>query len=144
MPLWHVYHPPGAYTEQDKKDFAKDITAFYTNVGLPKFYVLSFFHEVPSKSYFVGEEASSDMVRVCIEHTARNVADVKRRRWMVETIAKIINPYTIDRGLHYEFNIDETPMDLWMVDGLWPPEWGSEGEKLWARENKAVPFAIEV
>ena len=29
MPLWKVYHPVGAYSAQDKKEFAETVTAMY-------------------------------------------------------------------------------------------------------------------
>ena len=29
MPLWKVYHPVGAYSAQDKKRFAENVTAMY-------------------------------------------------------------------------------------------------------------------
>jgi phenylpyruvate tautomerase PptA (4-oxalocrotonate tautomerase family) len=29
MPLWKVYHPVGAYSAQDKKEFAEKVTAMY-------------------------------------------------------------------------------------------------------------------
>jgi hypothetical protein len=30
MPLWKVYHPVGAYSAQDKKEFAEKVTAMYS------------------------------------------------------------------------------------------------------------------
>ena len=29
MPLWKVYHPVGAYSAQDKKRLAENVTAMY-------------------------------------------------------------------------------------------------------------------
>jgi hypothetical protein len=52
----------------------------------------------------------------------------------------VVAPYTTDRGLHTEFHVDETPQDLWMINGLWPPPGGSDGEKLWAEKNATVPL----
>jgi phenylpyruvate tautomerase PptA (4-oxalocrotonate tautomerase family) len=37
MPLWKVYHPPGAYTGDEKKGLAQAITSVYGRV-MPKFY----------------------------------------------------------------------------------------------------------
>jgi phenylpyruvate tautomerase PptA (4-oxalocrotonate tautomerase family) len=46
MPLWTVYHPVGAYSAQDKKEFAEKVTAMYSRVPIPKFYVVMIFEEV--------------------------------------------------------------------------------------------------
>jgi hypothetical protein len=40
MPLWHVYHPVGAYTEQEKREFAGRVTDVYQAAGLPLFWLL--------------------------------------------------------------------------------------------------------
>ncbi|MGI5239282.1 tautomerase family protein [Dactylosporangium sp. CA-139066] len=57
-----------------------------------------------------------------------------------EGLSRLLAPHTVDRGLYYEFHIDETPRDLWMINGLWPPASGSEAEQLWVRENRPVPY----
>jgi hypothetical protein len=49
-------------------------------------------------------------------------------------------PHTLDRGLYLEFHVDESPRDLWMLAGMRPPDPGTEVEKLWARENRPVPY----
>ena len=35
MPLWKVYHPVGAYSAQDKKEFAEKVTAMYSRKAMP-------------------------------------------------------------------------------------------------------------
>jgi len=42
--------------------------------------------------------------------------------------------------LHWEFHADETSEDLWMINGLVPPQGGSEAEKAWATANVASPY----
>jgi len=39
-----------------------------------------------------------------------------------------------------EFRADETPRDLWMINGLIPPPHGSDAEQLWASENLAILY----
>ncbi|WP_214318212.1 tautomerase family protein [Nonomuraea sediminis] len=140
MPLWHIYHPVGAYSDQDKQDFARDITKIYTNIGLPDFYVVALFHEISESSFFIGGEPTGNTVRVVVEHIARHTQDPHLRRRMTEKLNAVMLPYTRDRGLHWEFHIDETPQDLWMIAGLWPPASGSETEQTWARENEPTPY----
>ncbi|MER7501427.1 tautomerase family protein [Nonomuraea pusilla] len=140
MPLWQVYHPVGSYTPEDKQQFAADVTDFYQRIGLPRFYVVTLFHEVEGASCFVGGEPSEGTVRVVIEHIARHSQDPAERGQASEAISRLVAPYTRDRGLYCEFHVDETPQDLWMTDGVAPPTSGSDAERLWARENRPVPY----
>jgi phenylpyruvate tautomerase PptA (4-oxalocrotonate tautomerase family) len=140
MPFWNVYHPVGAYTARQKQEFAADVTAFYARAGLPKFYVVTLFHEIPESSFLVGGEPSNTIVRIVIDHIARHKEDPAARKQIGERLSRLLAPHTRDRGLYCEFHVDETPRDLWMIEGLWPPASGSEAEQLWARENRPVPY----
>ncbi|AYF74199.1 4-oxalocrotonate tautomerase [Nocardia yunnanensis] len=140
MPLWHIYHPVDTYTEQDKQDFAADITEIYTRVGLPAFYVVVQFHEMPPTSVFVSGKPSGDTVRVVVKHLARHLDTAEGRKRMTERLADVIRPYAGDRGLHSEFHIEDTPRDQWMIAGLWPPASGSDAEKAWAAANRPMPY----
>jgi len=140
VPLWSIYHSPGIYTAEDKQNFANDITGIYTRIGLPRFYVVVGFHEVDPENLFIGGETADAAVRMVIEHIARHSAAPEDRRRIGDTISRVVAPYTTDRGLHTEFHVDETPQDLWMINGSWPPPPGSDGEKLWAEKNATVPY----
>ncbi|MFI9275578.1 tautomerase family protein [Kitasatospora sp. NPDC052896] len=140
MPLWHVYHPPGAYSPVQKKQLADDITEFYARIGLPRFYVMALFHEVEASSFYVGGEPAQNAVRIVIEHIARHATDPAARRRTREALAALVAPHTTERGLYCEFHIDETAQDLWMMDGIAPPPARSEAEQRWARENRPVPY----
>jgi phenylpyruvate tautomerase PptA (4-oxalocrotonate tautomerase family) len=140
MPLWHVYYPAGAYTEQEKREFAGRITDLYQAAGLPRFYVVTLFHEVNRGSFYVGGELVDDFVRVVVEHIARRIENPARRAAARQRVGDTIQPFVAGKGLRWEFHIDETPNDLWMINGLTPPPAGSDAEKLWAKENRAVPY----
>ncbi|MFF0491834.1 tautomerase family protein [Nocardia sp. NPDC004068] len=140
MPLWQIHHPVGAYSEQDKRAFATDITAIYTAVGLPAFYVVVLFHEVPAADYYVGGEPSDATVRIVVKHLARHLDDPDRRRVMTERLDATLHPYTRDRKLHWEFHVEESPRDLWMIAGLWPPDPGTDAERAWAEANRPLPY----
>src|SRR5215468_774870 len=73
MPLWKVYHPEGAYSRQDKHAFSKRITEIYSEVPLPKFYVVVVFREVPQDSFYVGGEPVAKFVRIHMDHIARQM-----------------------------------------------------------------------
>jgi phenylpyruvate tautomerase PptA (4-oxalocrotonate tautomerase family) len=140
MPLWHIYHPADIYSDKDKQDFANDITALYRSVGLPEFYVVVLFQEIRRTDFFVGGKPAEDTVRIVVEHLARHLDDPVLREKSTRRLDSIMAPYTRDRGLHYEFHTCESPRDLWMIAGLFPPGAGTEAEQLWARENKPIPY----
>lgn len=140
MPLWHIYHPANTYSDKDKQDFAKDITELYTSFGLPAFYVVVLFKEIEESAFFVGGEPANDTVRIVVEHLARHLDDPDMRKRSTQKLDSIMVPYTRDRGLHWEFHTYESPRDLWMIAGLFPPGPGTEAESTWASENKPVPY----
>jgi phenylpyruvate tautomerase PptA (4-oxalocrotonate tautomerase family) len=140
MPLWHIYHPPKTYTSEDKQNFAQDITAYYARVGLPEFYAVALFHELPADSFYVGGKPTTASVRITIDHLARQLDDPEMRKRMTRGLDALMTPYTHDRGLYLEFNINEVARDTWMIAGLFPPPIGSDIERTWAGENKPIPY----
>ncbi|MFJ4657130.1 tautomerase family protein [Nocardia sp. NPDC088792] len=140
MPLWHIYHPADTYTAQDKQDLAGAITAYYARVGLPEFYAVVLFHELPGDSFYVGGKPVTDAVRITVDHLARTLEDPVMRKKMTEQLDALVKPYTHDRGLHLEFNVTEVPRDTWMIAGLFPPPIGGEVEKAWAVANQPLPY----
>jgi len=71
---------------------------------------------------------------------ARRVEDPAKGEALRNQIGKLIQPFATAKGLRWEFHVDETPRDLWMINGLVPPPSGSDAEKLWARENRPIPY----
>ena len=55
-------------------------------------------------------------------------------------IEEKLAPFVKDRGFDWEVHIDETPMDLWRVQGMVPPLPESETERVWAKENRPIPY----
>ncbi|MEU6562727.1 tautomerase family protein [Nocardia nova] len=141
MPLWHIYHPADTYSDQDKQDFARDITALYTRFGLPDFYVVVLFREIDESSIYVAGRPARDTVRIVVEHLARHLDDPDMRRRSTQALDAVMQPYTGGRGLHWEFHTYESPRDLWMIAGQFPPDAGSEAEQAWARAGKPLPLS---
>ncbi|NEW47953.1 tautomerase family protein [Nocardia cyriacigeorgica] len=140
MPLWHIYHPANTYSDQDKQDFANDITELYTSFGLPAFYVVVLFKETAESDFYVGGKPATDTVRIVVEHLARHLDDPEMRKRSTDKLDSIMLPYTRARGLHWEFHTYESPRDLWKIAGQFPPPAGSDAEKAWARTNTPIPF----
>jgi phenylpyruvate tautomerase PptA (4-oxalocrotonate tautomerase family) len=138
MPLWKIYHPVGAFTVEDKEKLAERITNLYAR--LPKFYVGVIFQEVPLHSFFIGGKPVDNFVRIWVDHIARTLPSAEAKEHWIKISDEAIAPFIKDRGYDWEFHIDETPFDLWSIQGLRPPPANSEHEKRWVAENKPTPY----
>lgn len=141
MPLWSIHHTPGIFTTEQKHALAAHITDHYEQVGLPRFYVITLFHEIRPADFFVGGEPTEVGVRIVIDHIARAAPDQESRKQTARWINRMLRPHLTERtGLHWEFHVDETSADLWMINGIAPPPGGSEAERSWARHNATSPY----
>ncbi|KAI4149631.1 MAG: hypothetical protein LQ340_004537 [Diploschistes diacapsis] len=140
MPLWRIYHPDNYFTASEKSTLARSITTLYTHL-LPAFYVEVLFIPMPASSMYVGGEQRTDYVRLVGEHIARNFdGDKERMLKMMQRVTAAVGPVMKDKGAHWEAHIDQTPYELWTIGGMQPPQPGSDAEKLWKKENRAVPY----
>src|SRR5579883_3341655 len=135
MPVWHIFHNDSAFTAADLQGLAEAITSLYDSF-LPKFYVNVLFHPIKTSNLYVGGRPTDKFVRIQVDHIARSIKDdVQERKRFLEHVALILKPYIQDKGLSWEFNVDETPFDLWTVNGLIPPAPASDAEARWRVEN---------
>ncbi|KAE9569102.1 hypothetical protein CGCF415_v010534 [Colletotrichum fructicola] len=142
MPLWLIYHPPNVFIDDEtKRALSKDITSFYTSFGLPAFYVVVNFIKLQPNDIWVGGKprTSDTFIRITVDHIAvtlpNNDESYKRS---TDGLHQILKPHIEDKGYDWEFHINETERRLWMINGMYPPQWKSEGEKLWFEENRPV------
>ena len=136
MPLWTIHHTPDFFTAEDKRELASRITDHYEKAGLPRFYVVVIFNETRSDHLYVGGESTPVGLRVVIDHIARHAPDKENRNRIAHWINSILQPYLDGKDdLHWEFHVDETSEDLWMINGLIPPPMGSDAEKRWVADN---------
>lgn len=144
MPLWLIFHPIGTFTnEADKRALSKDITAMYQSIGLPAFYAIVNFIALPPADIWVGGEQKTDkkFIRIVINHVAYHVPDEDANyKKACGLIDEVLKPHVADRGFDWEYHVDETDRRLWKVNGMIPPAYGSEEEKLWAKENRSVLY----
>jgi phenylpyruvate tautomerase PptA (4-oxalocrotonate tautomerase family) len=141
MPLWKIYHPAGAYTDDDKNAFSKSITSLYEMVPIPKFYVVCVFEEMPAGTIYVGGERNDQFVRIRVDQIARTMPGQIVREWWVGQLERVIGPWVRERGYDWELSVDETPFDLWSLQGEIPPPFESIAEKRWVAENKALSYS---
>lgn len=143
MPLWKVYHPVDAFTAEQKHELSEKITGLYKKIPIPEFYVVVLFHSVEGESFYVGGKSHDKFVRFEIDHIARALPGPILREFWVRLVEQTIAPYIKDRGFDWEVSIDETPFDLWALQGELPPPFESAAEKRWVAENRASPYAFE-
>ena len=74
MPLHRLFVPKDLYSAEDKTAIAQAITAVYTSAPsfLPAFYVVVLFIELEPGNFLVGGKVTERMVRISVEHIARN------------------------------------------------------------------------
>jgi 4-oxalocrotonate tautomerase family enzyme len=143
MPYWEIYTPENAYTDEDKEQFATAITqACVDFVNIPPFYVVIRFHEMSANTMYVGGKPQTSFVRVVVDTIARQMETPEIRFLVMAAMEAALAPFVKDRGFDWEIHVDETPMDLWRVHGLVPPPAESDVEKLWAKENRPVPYGV--
>ena len=74
-----------------------------------------------------------------MDHIARQLDSDEAKANFLARVDKAIAPFVKERGFDWEFHVDETPFDLWIVQGMRPPRPGTEDEKRWRAENKPSP-----
>ena len=141
MPYWEIFTPEHAFTKEDKEQLSAAITSIYVDhVNLPPFYVVMLFKEMPANTMYVGGKANNNFVRIRTDHIARQMDNDEIRAACMAIIEEKLAPFVKDRGYDWEVHIDETPKDLWRIQGLTPPPEDSDVERLWATENRAIPY----
>ena len=138
MPLWRFYHPVDAYTPEDKQGIAETITEVYGRF-LPKFYTGVVFQEITKENFYIGGVPQTNFVRVTVDHIARTLDTPEARKAHMLRITDFLKPWITDRGFDWELHVDETPFDLWTIQGYLPPRQGTEDEKRWKAENRPSP-----
>lgn len=138
MPLWVFAHTPNAFSLEEKKELAQTITAIYTRLQIPAFYVNVQFFEMDPTNQYVGGESPSNFTTISIYHIARAFDNESAKQKFLNKADSILTPRMKAKGMNWEYFIQQTPVDLWRINGFPPPGFGSELEKLWFRLNKPV------
>ncbi|TDZ76344.1 tautomerase family protein [Mycobacteroides salmoniphilum] len=144
MPLWTIYHTPNVFSDNEKSELAKSITEVYVTVGLPRFYVVTVFKEIEPSDFYVGGEQTGTAVRIVVDHIARTLPDKAGRERITQYLGRVLAPHLDRANVHWEFHIDETSEELWMINGLVPPPMNSDAEREWARTNRSSPYPAPV
>jgi hypothetical protein len=138
MPVWYIKHSPNTITPTEKEQLAKSITNLYGSYGLPAFYVQSHLYRGCPWYSFRWGEVHPNFAAVTIYHIARAFQSDEAKQRFLSGVDNILDPVFESKGMEWEYFIAEASRDLWKMNGLVPPQPGSEGEKKWAQLNKAV------
>lgn len=146
MPLWNIYYTSSIFTsEGTRADLASAITKLYTDGGLPDFYVVVQFIPLPPTNIFVGAKArdAKPFVRLVVQHMAvhRHEASGDFASRFSDKIDQALTPFIKEKGYNWEITVSDTPRDFWRFNGIVPPPWRSEAEKIWAREGVPTKWA---
>ncbi|MFI5798745.1 tautomerase family protein [Streptomyces sp. NPDC051677] len=143
MPYWEIFTPENAFTPEDKEQLSEAITSIYVDYqSLPKFYVVVLFKDMPANTMYVGGKPANNFVRIRLDHIARQMDGAEIRAMFMGLVEEKLAAFVKDRGYDWEVHVDETPIDLWRTQGLVPPPAHSDVEKLWAKENRAIPYEV--
>ncbi|MCJ1224667.1 hypothetical protein MMC12_001312 [Toensbergia leucococca] len=140
MPLWRIFSHPSTFTIDQKQALGESITSLYTTSHLPGFYVNVIFIPVEAENFYIAGKPVTDYVRIAIEHIAIH-RPIEVRASMCAEIDKLLAPHIAARGdLRWEYHINDTPRDLWKIQGMVPPPWKSAEEKVWAEKGVALAW----
>ncbi|EKG14337.1 hypothetical protein MPH_08517 [Macrophomina phaseolina MS6] len=145
MPFWRIFHPSNTFSTAEERDaLSADITKIYTSAGLPAFYVIVIFNEVPAEKIHVGGTSNDKpgqrpFIRIVFENIARRLDPSVKSRFC-SRVDHVLKPHIADKGYDWEYHGLETDRELWRIQGLVPPDRDTEAEKLWVKENKPVPY----
>ncbi|RAK93873.1 hypothetical protein BO79DRAFT_213461 [Aspergillus costaricaensis CBS 115574] len=148
MPAWRIYHPTGTFTEPShRKELSEAITSIYTSAGIPPFYVVVLFMEMPAGTMYRGgvscsTEGAKPFIRLIFSHIARHFppGESPERTSFMNTIHETLKPYIADKGYNWEVSGEELEREFLRIDGFKIPPTGSEDEKRWFRDNEASPW----
>ncbi|KAJ5156940.1 uncharacterized protein N7482_008040 [Penicillium canariense] len=125
----YINHSPDILSGAEKEHLARTITNFYVSKGLPAFYVRVHFTEDAPGTAFIGGENHTNYAGITIYHLARTFQSDEARQRFLSGVDKIPNPVFAPKGMDWEYFITESSRDLWRMNGLVPPEAGSDSEK---------------
>ena len=138
MPQWDFHLSSALLSNDEMESLSKTITRIYTRVGLPPFYVQVRFIEDKPSNVFIGGEKHPKFVALTISHLARTFETDEQKKRFLDKVDQALNPIFQTKGLDWEYYVQESPRDLWKINGLVPPPSGSAMEKKWVQFNKPV------
>ncbi|EOD52782.1 hypothetical protein UCRNP2_402 [Neofusicoccum parvum UCRNP2] len=152
MPKWTIHHPDNVFTDlNERQALAQALTKMYTDVGLPPFYVAVIFIPHKSGAMYRGDLRLSQpdlekppYIYLSFTHVAKHFepGESKEKTKFMEKVTEILKPFIADKGWDWEMDGEERDLSFLLIQGLKIPPYGSEVQKLWARENRPTPYKL--
>ena len=136
MPLWDFHLSSNLLSTEEKEDIAKSITKIYTASSLPAFYVRVRFNENQPSNVYSGGESHNKLILIQVWHLARQFTSDEQKKKFLQRVDAVLNPVMDEKGVDWEYFVNESPRDLWKINGLVPPLPGSEMERKWVDVNR--------
>ncbi|KAJ5605394.1 hypothetical protein N7510_008175 [Penicillium lagena] len=143
MPLWRIYHATRALSPPDQEKLAQLITNLYSTppATLPAFYVDVIYIEVHPNKLFVAGKPRNNFVRFSIEHLATHLdKEPPRMTRFHGALDNVLIPFLKERELDWEYSVVNGIREEWRFNGLAPPPFQSDAERLWAEKGCPVPY----
>lgn len=135
MPRWVFCHSKGAFTREDKEKLAKGMARIYTTFGLPAFLAHTHFFEVGDDDMWAGGEPAHPSTTISIYHAAANIRNPEEGEAFQKALDDVVRPVLKPKGIRWESNIYETPRFNWRLQGMQPPDFGTEMNDRWIKDN---------
>ncbi|KAM0553985.1 hypothetical protein ACHAPJ_007060 [Fusarium lateritium] len=136
MPKWVFQHTKGAFTLEDKEELAKGMSNIYQTFGLPSFFAHVQFIELgPDDFWSGGVRPTHPSTTISIYHAAANVRNKEEGENFLKALDDVIRPVLKPKGIRWESNVYETPRDLWRLQGMAVPDFGTEMFKEWVKND---------
>jgi len=143
MPLWNIHHTKNALSDAEKAELADRVTNI-VYPHLPAFYVGVVFHEHEATNFYIGGKSANHFVRISIDHIARTLPLPEHKADWRSRALKAVGPMFKERGFNWELHVDETPRELWLIQGFIPPKPNTEAEKKWHADNAPSAYEADV
>ncbi|OAG33787.1 hypothetical protein AYO21_12117 [Fonsecaea monophora] len=136
MPLWLFHHTKDAFSIEDKEKIAKGMANIYTTFGLPGFFAHCQFVELDQGSFWSGgKQPDHHSCTIGIYHAAASIRNPEEGEMFLKALDDVLRPVLRPKDIRWESNVHETPPDLWRLQGMAVPGFGTELFKKWVERD---------
>ncbi|KAH6871564.1 putative oxalocrotonate tautomerase [Thelonectria olida] len=135
MPRWVFNHTKGAFTREDKQKLAQGMSNIYTTYGVAPFLAHVQFFEMEPDDFWSGGEPAHPSSTITIYHAAANIRNKDEGEQFLKALDSVVRPVLKPKGITWESNIYETPRDNWRVQGMKAPDFNTEMNDRWVKNN---------
>ncbi|KAK5940195.1 hypothetical protein PMZ80_007615 [Knufia obscura] len=138
MTLWRISSRPGSLSDDEKATLNTTITNFYTQRGVPSFYVIILFNTLEQNDVHTGDTyLNPNLVRITVEQKAPGLSagvtddEAEARTRLVAPLfqnldrdLEVLNKQRLLLGeseVLWEISVKDIPRERWQIQGLRTP-----------------------